>query len=242
MTVISLHGFAGHPGAFDVLWPGSGIAITGHAADLPVPSGYRFGDEVLRIASVIEAVGQPVHLAGYSMGGRLALAVAGHRPELVAELTIVSAHPGLFDPAERAARLASDETWAELLESRGIEAFADAWRAQPMWNSQSQLPAQVRAAQRNSLLAHDAHQLAAAMRALGLGAMSPVHRTRLTMPVHLLTGALDSKFTALAQAMVVALPNARHTVIEDCGHNPLIERPDRMRDVLLGTQRIRRAQ
>src|SRR4029453_9306410 len=48
-------------------------------------------------------------LAGYSMGGRLALALALRRPERVRSLVLVSASPGLADAEERAARRAADE-------------------------------------------------------------------------------------------------------------------------------------
>src|SRR3954451_10969714 len=41
-------------------------------------------------------------VAGYSMGGRLALALALRRPERVGRLVLVSASPGLADGEERA--------------------------------------------------------------------------------------------------------------------------------------------
>src|SRR3990170_5517188 len=43
-------------------------------------------------------------LAGYSMGGRLALALALRRPERVQALVLVSASPGLAAADERGAR------------------------------------------------------------------------------------------------------------------------------------------
>ena len=38
---------------------------------------------------------QPVHLVGYSLGGRLALAVAARHPALAARVAIISGSPGL---------------------------------------------------------------------------------------------------------------------------------------------------
>src|SRR5947208_2990467 len=53
---------------------------------------------------------QPFTLAGYSMGGRIALHAAFHlRPE---RLVLIGASPGIADAAERAARRAADEALA----------------------------------------------------------------------------------------------------------------------------------
>ena len=76
-------------------------------------------------------------LAGYSMGGRLALALALRRPERVRRLVLVSASPGLADGEERAARRAADDALAERIEAMGVEAFAREWAAQPLFAGQS---------------------------------------------------------------------------------------------------------
>src|SRR3954449_1227018 len=67
-------------------------------------------------------------LAGYSMGGRLAVhAALTLRPE---RLVLIGAGPGLQDPAERAERRAADDALADRIEQIGIEAFAAEWGAQ----------------------------------------------------------------------------------------------------------------
>src|SRR4051812_1005555 len=64
--------------------------------------------------------GAPAVLAGYSMGGRLALALALRRPERVARLVLVSASPGLGLAEERAARRTADAALADRIERIGL--------------------------------------------------------------------------------------------------------------------------
>jgi pimeloyl-ACP methyl ester carboxylesterase len=45
-------------------------------------------------------------------------------------------------------------------------------------------------------------------------------------PVTFVTGAMDTKFDAIARGLVSDCHDARHVVIEGAGHNPLLERPD----------------
>src|SRR3954469_5983310 len=76
-------------------------------------------------------------LAGYSMGGRIALHSAlTLGPEIVTRLVLVGASPGIADPAERAARRAADEALAARIETLTIEAFAAEWGAQPLFADQ----------------------------------------------------------------------------------------------------------
>ncbi len=49
------------------------------------------------------------NVIGYSMGGRIALEMAVQSKSLLGHLILLSAHPGLDDPAEREARAASDD-------------------------------------------------------------------------------------------------------------------------------------
>jgi 2-succinyl-6-hydroxy-2,4-cyclohexadiene-1-carboxylate synthase len=219
----TLHGFTGRASDWDALAPALPLALCGHDG-APVPSGWSFADEVDRVAALLPG---PVHLAGYSMGGRLALGVAVAHPQRVARLTLVGAHAGLESEVERAERRALDDRWCATLETRGIEAFVDAWEAQPMWRSQDWLPGAVRDRQRDARLDHVPDALAAALRALGPGAMPDLWPAlpRLAMPVTLVAGALDEKFAALAQRMASRIPSARVAFIDDAGHNVLLEQP-----------------
>jgi 2-succinyl-6-hydroxy-2,4-cyclohexadiene-1-carboxylate synthase len=237
VNAVALHGFTGRSGSWSAVVPAIEPPLAGHAPGRPVPAGWRFDDEVERVAREIAALGEPVHLFGYSMGGRIALAVAARHP--VARLTLVGASAGLEEEAARAARRARDETWCALLEERGIEAFVRAWEDQPMWQSQLSLPAEVRERQRAARMAHDPLQLAAALRALGLGAMPSLwpELERVRAPVDLVAGALDEVYGALALQMAARLARGRVLHIAGAGHNPILEQPEQLRALLASTGR-----
>ncbi|HEU4701514.1 MAG TPA: alpha/beta fold hydrolase, partial [Conexibacter sp.] len=66
-------------------------------------------------------------LAGYSMGGRVALALALAAPDRISRLALIGASPGLSDAAARRARRAADEALADRIEGEGIETFSSHW-------------------------------------------------------------------------------------------------------------------
>ena len=164
-------------------------------------------------------------LAGYSMGGRIALAYALARPDRIARLVLLGASPGLQDSAERAQRRAADNALAKRLEQIGVPAFARAWAAQPLFADQ---PPGVVATAHEDRLRHTPAGLAAALRGLGTGTMEPLwdRLGELRIPVTAAAGERDTKFLALAQRMVKAIPGARFAAIAGAGHAAQLEQPE----------------
>lgn len=160
-------------------------------------------------------------LAGYSMGGRIALQFAVAHPDRLARLVLVGASPGLADAGERAARAAADAALADRIEAVGVEAFAREWAGQPLLAGQ---PADAHA----DRLRNDAPGLAASLRGLGTGVLPPLWDAlpRVALPVDLVVGEHDAKFRAIAERMAAALPNAAVHVIPGAGHAAQLERPD----------------
>ena len=136
-------------------------------------------------------------LAGYSMGGRIALHAAFALADRLDRLVLIGASPGIADPAERAARRAADDALADRIEAIGVEAFAREWAALPLWEGQ---PDRVRAAANADRLRNTPEGLAAALRGLGTGVMDPLWDAlpSLTVPVTLAVGERDEKFRAIA--------------------------------------------
>jgi 2-succinyl-6-hydroxy-2,4-cyclohexadiene-1-carboxylate synthase len=163
-------------------------------------------------------------LAGYSMGGRLALHVALAHPERVSRLVLVSTTAGIEDPAERARRRDADERLAAWMTSQRMAEVADRWAAQPLFAGQ---PPDVAAAARADRLHNEPEHLAAALRGIGTGAMQPLWERlgELTMEVAVLAGERDEKFVALAQRLAGALPRGAPTIVAGAGHALPLEAP-----------------
>ena len=164
-------------------------------------------------------------LAGYSMGGRIALHVALAHPRRVTRLVLVSTTAGIDDAGERAARRERDEELAAWMQQQpDIAGVAARWGAQQLFAGQ---PPQVAAAARSDRLRNDPRHLAASLRGAGTGAMAPLwgRLGELRMPVAVLAGERDTKFVALAQRFAAGLLDATLTIVPGAGHALPLEAP-----------------
>ena len=174
-------------------------------------------------------------LAGYSMGGRLALHAALTVPHRVERLVLIGASPGIEDPEERQARRAADEDVARRMESGTIEELAEAWAATPVLSGQS--PAVLEAARRDRLR-NTPHGLARALRGLGTGALPSLwgRLGEVGAPVTLIVGERDAKFVAIARRMAGSLPAAEVSIVPGAGHAVHLEAPGEVARVLAAGQ------
>ena len=168
--------------------------------------------------------GERFALAGYSMGGRIALHAAIALADHLDRLVLIGASPGIADPAERAARRAADDALADRIEAIGVEVFAREWSRLPLWAGQ---PERVAAAAHADRVANTPAGLAAALRGLGTGVMDPLWDAlpSLTVPVTLAVGERDERFHAIAERMADRLPHAEVAVVPDAGHAAQLEQP-----------------
>jgi 2-succinyl-6-hydroxy-2,4-cyclohexadiene-1-carboxylate synthase len=228
--LVLLHGFTGSADSWnDVLARLPTCAalrppLLGHGA--PATEIATFEDEVDRLASLLGP--EPVHLCGYSLGARLALGIVTRHPERVRQATLVGVHPGLATDSEREERRRADARWIEMLETCGIAAFVDAWSAQALFATARHLPESIQNRRRKERLSHDPKSLARSLRVTGLAEMPDFRRRcrEIRIPVTLLAGELDTKFSALAEELSDLIPDARHSIVPRAGHDLLLERPD----------------
>jgi 2-succinyl-6-hydroxy-2,4-cyclohexadiene-1-carboxylate synthase len=162
-------------------------------------------------------------LCGYSLGGRIALHVALTAPERVSRLVLVSTTAGIEDDAERAERSAADHRLADELERGSYEDFIERWRAQPLFAGE---PPEVGAHAREDQRRNRPDALAAVLRGIGTGEMTPLwdRLQELRMPVTVLVGDRDTKFRALGRRMVDLMPAAELLVVPG-GHGLPLENP-----------------
>ena len=137
---------------------------------------------------------------GYSLGARVALALAASRLLLpsVGGLCLVSCHPGLPDDDDvgRAARRTADGLWAERILQWPEVGLWREWDAQPVFAGSTKPATRTGLPALRSVLART-------MRVLSL-ADQPDYRPWLAAPerpVMWVTGARDAKFAALAEGL-----------------------------------------
>jgi 2-succinyl-6-hydroxy-2,4-cyclohexadiene-1-carboxylate synthase len=203
------------------------LDLPGHGDQVDAPRPITFDGCV---ASVLERSPGRFALAGYSMGGRIALHVALEAPERVSRLGLVSATAGIEDDGERAARRESDRRLADEIEAGTIERFVDRWRGQPMFADD---PAEVDALAREDQSRNRPDGIAATLRGVGTGEMRPLWERlgELTMPVTILVGERDTKFHAPGWRMVDLFPHATVSVVSG-GHVLPLENPAAVADAI----------
>lgn len=237
IPVIFLHGFTGSSEDWfpilenidDVCTPLTidlvGHGTSNHPREL---STYTIDAQIARIKSYLDKLSiDKFMLAGYSMGGRIALRWATSYPEQLCGLILESAVAGIEDETERQRRIESDEELARFIESNDIETFIDRWMNLPLFASQSRLPDEIRNELRTRKLKNSKHGLANTLRAAGAGQMQPLweHVPNLSIPVLLITGSIDEKFTDINIRMAGIIPDCKHVIIDDAGHNVHLEKP-----------------
>jgi 2-succinyl-6-hydroxy-2,4-cyclohexadiene-1-carboxylate synthase len=217
VRIVLVHGFTqtAESWSWYVRWWREGLI---EPAALDVPDSLDF----VATAQAIGEAGGPATYMGYSMGGRLCLQLALDRPELVERLVLVSASPGIDDPAERAARVDSDEQLAQRVERDGVQEFVEWWLSQPMFSA---LDRDVAGADAR-IVGNTPERLAHQLRALGQGAQ-PSNWGRLeeiAMPVALVVGSQDTKYVAVAQEMARPM-RANMRVLSGLGHACHLQAP-----------------
>jgi 2-succinyl-6-hydroxy-2,4-cyclohexadiene-1-carboxylate synthase len=175
------------------------------------------------VESVLARAPRRFVLAGYSMGGRIALQLALTAPERIERLVLISATAGIEDARERAERSRRDRALADEIERGSIEDFVKCWRAQSMF---AEDPPEVDRLAREDQLRNEVAGVAAALRGVGTGEMQPVwdRLPALELPVTVLAGRRDRKFVRVSERMVSLLPDALLQVVGG-GHCLLLENP-----------------
>lgn len=181
-------------------------------------------------AALLGNAGGSAFYLGYSMGARFCLHLALARPDLVHRLVLVSATAGIEAADERAERRRADEALAERLDPVGggaaeksVAEFIDRWAANPIFGH---VPAEANALDERKR--NTAAGLASSLRMAGTGTQESlwVRLGELRMPVLVVAGVRDTKFTGLGRRIVGAIGTNAHCVqIGDADHAPHLQQP-----------------
>jgi len=241
VSVVVLHGFTGDASTMGEI---SGrlrgevdaVDLAGHGAG-PHPADPAAYTIDAMAEAVLDRHVEPVHLVGYSMGGRVALTAACRFPHRVRSLALIGASAGIAEAEARRERALADDRLAELIEA-DLETFVDRWMANPLFATQSRLGPEFLAGARAQRLGNDPSALARSLRANSTGRMRPLHDdlAGCAIPVALIAGADDAKFVGIAHELAAALPEATVHVIDQAGHAAHLEQPDAVARVIAEVQ------
>lgn len=194
------------------------------AIDLPGHGGSaEIRGDLTQSAAMIASAITPDIVIGYSLGGRIALHLALAFPDLVERLVLIGATGGLDSEEERKQRRVADESLADHLEEVGVGVFLDEWLSQPMFASLT-----AEQSFRELRATNSTAGLASSLRLCGVGTQESLwdRLNTLTMPVLVLAGSNDEKFTQLGHRLVASIGNnASFESVADAGHSAQLENP-----------------
>ena len=162
-------------------------------------------------------------LIGYSMGARMSLHAVLQHSYAMTGLVLVSGTPGIEDDTERAARVQADEELASRIETIGTTAFIQEWIRQPLFAKSKFSNEEIQDRSRNTPAS-----LATSLRKCGTGQQESLwsQLQEINIPVLLICGARDEKFTEIAQRMNQAIPRSTLRVLDKAGHNAHLDQPE----------------
>lgn len=227
-----------HAGIADArMWAPQVEALRAAGHDPVAPDLPGFGDAPLvppavdYVAFAAGALGRPGAVIGCSFGGRVALELAGARPDLVSQLVLVA--PGLASTEwseETQAGFAEEET---LVEAGDLAGAAEQQAAMWLGPDASE---EVRALTAAMTIRSYAQQLPVdgQVRTSWPEPSAETRLAELDVPALILVGDADlPELRDLSARLERELPNARLETIEGAGHLPSLERADALNRLLL---------
>lgn len=238
IPVIFLHGFTGSSNDWKLLFDKLhekflpvAVDLIGHGkssspVELDCYTPLAIADH---LNSILTKLGfAKVILCGYSMGGRAALTFAAQFPQKISALILESVSKGFSNEEEKNERLKNDFFLADKIKNEGMENFINYWMNIPLFDSLKKLPDEKYQSLIKAKLNNSAAGLSNSLRGFSTGNMNIdlTEFNKYDIPVLLITGGLDEKFTNINKSFVNDFAKARHEIIMNAGHNSHIEKEE----------------
>ena len=239
-SLLLLHGFMGcgadwEPIANELSDPFTCIApdLPGHGCSPfdPVAHG-TFAGYAASVIELLDALGlESVSAAGYSMGGRILLALALEYPGRFSRIVIASASPGIADGDERALRREADAELAARLQREWPEPFLTSWYDMALFGELKRCAGYPELMQRR--LHCDPQTLARVLAAGGTGQQEPLWDRLPTLESKTLVvyGERDEKYREITERMLACSGPLSCEVVAGCSHAVHVEAPERFAEI-----------
>ena len=244
--IIFLHGFSGSSYDFKYFIDNLPEGYNGYAFDLlghgksssPEDLKKYFPSNQIKIIREIcnhLSIKNPV-IIGYSMGGRMALAYTNNHPHQVKALFLESTSFGYFSEEEKQKRIENDIKLAEKIMSISLEDFFDYWLNIPLFDNLKKLSNQTLSnLKQNKIQNNNKIGLANSLIGFSTGRMEYyLDKTdNFKLPVFLVSGENDQKFTSIAKKANELLTDSKHIIFKDCGHNVHLQNPQEFLNLII---------
>ncbi len=236
IPILFLHGFTGYSEdwkfIFEYIPPNYlpfAIDLIGHGkTDSPNDSKYYTCTSIVnQINSILNFFNfQKIILAGYSMGGRIALSFTLKNSELVRALILESTTAGIESIEEKKKRVEQDLLLSEFIINEGVEKFIEYWFNTPMFSELKQLENFNHIIKKRKL--NNPIGLANSLKSFSTGLMNSYwdKLELINIPVLLITGEKDEKYTTQNFKMNNLMSNSQHKIIPNANHNTHLEKPE----------------
>lgn len=234
--VVFLHGFTGDSTDWQFIFdqfPNTmlpvAVDLIGHGkTDSPSdPVHYTCSAIVHQLDSIFSQLNfGRIILAGYSMGGRAALSYCLKHSQRVSAAVLESTTAGIEDFCMKKERVELDLLFADKIKREGVESFVNYWFDTPLFESLKNLPNFEEV--KGKRIGNSVTGLANTLSSFSTGLMMSYwdKLPLLNLPILLISGEMDAKYTNLNKAMKLKLPNAGHITVLQCGHNVHLEKPE----------------
>ena len=232
--LVLLHGWAMHSGFWGPLASRLACRHRVHAVDLPghgespaLPH-FTLDDVVAALDATFDAVGVPLTLVGWSLGGLVAMRWALARPDRVRRLVLVSTSP----------RFVASGDWPHAMEQETLDRFGDELRVAWKLTVQRFLALQLHGAENQRALLGDMRRRLSSRKAPSAATLTEAldllrqcdfreEASRIGQPALVVSGDRDTlAFPAAGRFLAERLPNARFALIAGAAHVPFLSHAD----------------
>ena len=237
-AVLFLHGFTQDHSTWDTIrkdieFPSIAIDVPGHGRSTIECSDYsinKFSSDLNSLICKLEL--NKIHLCGYSMGGRLAIAFASNYPDLIESLILESSMLGL-NKRERDKRKVSDSNLALQIDEN-YKLFIANWEKNNLFKYQEMRNPVEWGRQKMVRRGHNQSQLSHAMIAYSQGIMNTNldKFSALTFPILSINGEDDSKYLDYSNTMMRTNSAVKRSILAKSGHNTHLENKNGFVNVL----------
>lgn len=228
--LVCLHGFLGQAQDWDPVIPDQ---ISAQKLELfsnsgnPFPRPFHFHTSANWLNSEVAVHQRTRVIAGYSLGGRIAMHALVASPEVWQGAILLSTHPGLLDASERVKRLEVDQKWSERFRKENWRDLISEWNDQLVFQGGVKVPDRMESE-------FDRLSLAEALIGYSLGNQEDLRHglATLRLPILWLVGEKDDRYTNIAQKVALINPNIQLKIVPGAGHRLLLEQPHIVKELI----------